>query len=76
MLRHAVLHPKIALRRAQRLCSLNATEQDIILKHMFIPNLIPPKYKESFVVCLVDKYCATYEALYGVIQMMKIKFAF
>ncbi len=74
--RHAALHPKIALRRAERLCRLNAIERDIILKHMFLPGLIPPKYKESMIVCLVDKYCATYEALYGVAEMMKLKFAF
>lgn len=75
-LRHAVLHPKIALRRAERLCRLTPVERDIILKHMFIPSLIPPKYKESLIVCLVDKYCAIYEAFYGITQMLKLKFAF
>lgn len=76
IIRHAILHPKIALRRAERLCKLNPIERDIILRHMFLPSLIPPKYKESFIVCMVDKYCATYEALHGMMEMMKIKFAF
>lgn len=61
---HGFTHPKIALKNA--LCSwdLNDTEKDIILKHMF--PLIPamPQYKESMLVCIIDKICSVREALY------------
>ena len=36
-------------------------ESDIISKHMFPLTFYPPKYKESVVICLVDKICSIYE---------------
>ena len=36
-------------------------ERDIIKKHMFPLTLTPPAYKESLLVCLVDKACSIYE---------------
>ncbi len=36
-------------------------EKDIIKKHMWPMTAVPPKYKESFIVTCVDKYCATIE---------------
>lgn len=74
--KHFYLHPRFALHRAEKICTLNAIERDIIAKHMFIPCLRPPKYKESAVVCLVDKMCATYEAGEGIAELLKMKFAF
>ena len=32
---HAFIHPRVALRNAEKLTNLNAKERDIILKHMF-----------------------------------------
>jgi uncharacterized protein len=61
--KHAFLHPEIALSNASALFRLNYIEQDIILKHMFPLTPKPPLYKESFVVCLVDKCCAFTEYL-------------
>jgi uncharacterized protein len=60
---HGFLHPKIALSNACELVELNNIERDIILKHMFPLTIMPPFYRESFVVCLVDKYCAITESL-------------
>ena len=60
---HGFLHPKIALGNAVKLLELNKIEKDIIIKHMFPLTMVPPFYRESIVVCLVDKYCAITETL-------------
>ncbi len=59
---HAFVHPKIALENASKLFILNKKEQDIIIKHMWPLTLRPPKYLESFLVTLVDKYSAIHES--------------
>ena len=60
---HNAVHPKIALENAKNITNLNAVEKDIILKHMFLctPRCGVPRYRESFIVSLVDKYCAVFE---------------
>jgi uncharacterized protein len=60
--RHGFVHPRIALANAS-VFELNDIEKDIVLKHMFPLTWQPPAYKESIIVCLVDKYCATKEIL-------------
>ena len=59
---HAWVHPRIAVRNAKKITSLNKKEEDIILKHMWGLTLAPPRYKESFLVTMVDKYWAFKEA--------------
>lgn len=54
---HAFHHPRTAYNNAIKLFDLNEKEKDIILKHMWPLTVIPPKYKESFILTLVDKYC-------------------
>lgn len=61
--KHGFVHPKIALNNAAMFFKLNNIEKDIIIKHMFPLTIIPPTYKESIVVCLVDKICATFEVI-------------
>jgi uncharacterized membrane protein/HD superfamily phosphodiesterase len=58
---HGIEHPKIALANARKHFTLNDIEKDIIIKHMWPLTLVPPKYKESFVVSFVDKYFASKE---------------
>lgn len=56
---HALLHPKIALKNASNLCDLNEKEKDIIVKHMWPVTLFQfPKYKESYIITIVDKVSA------------------
>lgn len=74
-LKHAALHPKLALRNAERLTALTDKEKDIIAKHMCLFDKVLPRYAESYVVSMVDKYCAVYEALYGVFQLLRLKIA-
>lgn len=58
---HGFTHAKTALENATRDFEINKIEADIIKKHMFPLNITPPRYKESFLVCLADKICATGE---------------
>jgi len=59
--RHMREHPAEALSNARKICELNEREADIILKHMWLFTLKPPRYKEGFVVTFVDKACALRE---------------
>lgn len=60
---HAFVHPKIALENASKLYNLNEKEKDIIVKHMWPVTIALPKYKETYVITLVDKYSALQESM-------------
>ncbi|ANB94227.1 TPA: HD domain-containing protein [Enterococcus faecium] len=59
---HAYIHPRIAVKNAEKITELSDLERDIILKHMWGATIAPPKYKEGYIVTFVDKYCAVKEA--------------
>ena len=69
---HAWVHPRIAVRNARKLVNLNKKEEDIILKHMWGATIAPPKYKESYIVTMVDKYWAVKEAATPLRNRLKI----
>ncbi|PWG01010.1 HD domain-containing protein [Levilactobacillus bambusae] len=58
---HAFIHPRVALRNAEKLTALSPKEKDIILKHMWGATAAFPKYRESYIVSLVDDYEAIHE---------------
>lgn len=58
---HAWAHPRIALKNASKIFTLNDTEKDIIRNHMWPVTLKFPKTKEAFIVSCMDKYSATAE---------------
>lgn len=58
---HAAWHPRVAYDNARKITEINEIEKDAIVKHMWPCTLVPPKYKESYVVTLADKICATWE---------------
>lgn len=58
---HAFVHPRVALRNAEKITTLSPVEKDIILKHMWGLTLARPKYEESVIVSLVDDYEAVRE---------------
>ncbi len=61
---HGFAHPEIALENAESHFELTEIEKDIILKHMWPLTLNKiPKYKESLVVSLIDKYCTAVELI-------------
>ena len=59
---HGFTHPKTSLENAKKLFELSKKEEDIILKHMWPLTAKFPRYKESWVVIGVDKYCAIKES--------------
>ena len=68
---HAYMHPRIAVQNAEKLTELSALERDIIVKHMWGATIAPPRYKESYIVTMVDKYCAVKEATGQLAQRLK-----
>jgi uncharacterized protein len=65
---HGYFHPGFALKNARELSrknelTLSPLEENIIKRHMFPLTVIPPKFKEAILVCLVDKYVATKEII-------------
>lgn len=60
---HAYVHPRVAVENAEKITELNDKERDIIIKHMWLATIAFPKYKESYIVTMVDKYCAINEVL-------------
>lgn len=70
---HAFVHPKIALKNAEAIFELNDKEKDIIKKHMWPVTLAVPRYAESFVITIADKYSALYESFSFYISRFKQK---
>lgn len=65
---HAWIHPRIAVRNAEKLTTLSPLEKDIIIHHMFGATICPPKSLEGLIVSMVDKYSATQEYFEHLIQ--------
>lgn len=59
-------HPKIALENAEKITELSEIERNIIESHMFPIGRAFPKYKESWLIGVVDDYVAIYERLHYV----------
>ncbi|MEJ5284730.1 MAG: hypothetical protein WHS77_06715 [Brevinematales bacterium] len=71
---HAFEHPKEALKNAQcNFYPISKIEKDIILKHMWPLNLIPPRYIETLIVVIVDKLIASKELIIEYHNNNKIK---
>ncbi len=60
---HGFYHPGKALENADKDFDLNETERDIIKKHMFPLTMYVPRHKESWIVCMVDKWTAAIETM-------------
>ncbi len=58
---HGFIHPNIALENASKYFEINDIEKDIIQNHMWPLTIRLPRYKETFIVILADKYCASRE---------------
>ena len=61
--KHGFVHPRIAMNNAKKDFGLTEKEENMILSHMFPMGKSIPKSKESIILCLVDKYCATKETI-------------
>lgn len=69
---HYFTHPYTALKNAEHTFSLNEIEKDIIVKHMWPLTLKLPKYAESVIVILIDKFCSIME-LFKLVNKPKIQ---
>ena len=56
---HGFIHAGRALQNARKDFKLTIREENIILRHMFPLNVVPPMCKEAWLVCLADKICAS-----------------
>lgn len=60
---HGYRHPGFAIKNAKLLTTLSKKEENIIKRHMWPLTIIPPRYLESYVVTICDKYSATVELI-------------
>ncbi|MCH5196289.1 MAG: HAD family hydrolase [Oscillospiraceae bacterium] len=70
---HISEHPKIAFFNASEMFSINELEGDMIINHMWPMTLHLPKHRETFVITLVDKFCAAAEVLTSLRSRLKRK---
>ena len=56
---HGFRHHNIALKNAYKVTDLSKKEEDIIKKHMWPLTIIPPIYRESLIVSIIDTFCST-----------------
>lgn len=57
---HGFVHPYEALENSKALFPnlIDKKVSNIIVRHMFPLTFIPPFYLESWIICIVDKYCS------------------
>ena len=70
---HAFVHPLIAFENASSIFDLNDKEKDVIIKHMWPVTLSFPRYRESYIVTIMDKYSACLETYWYIQEKLKRK---
>ena len=57
---HGFIHASEALENSKKLFPnlIDKKVENIIKRHMFPLNFIPPFYYESWLICFIDKYCS------------------
>lgn len=58
---YSLMHSLSALENAGQITEISPLEKDIIEKHMWPMTRPLPKYSESYVITVIDKYCAVLE---------------
>lgn len=71
--RHGVGHPKVAFFNTSELFSIDQREGDMIIKHMWPLTLSFPRYRETYVITLVDKFCAVAECTAHAVNFISSK---
>ena len=69
-------HPEYALKNAKKYFELSPMQEDIILKHMYPITYKMPKYKESWIVDIIDDYCSLYERTYSINNELRTAYTF
>jgi len=57
------LHARMAVENSEKEFTLNDIERDIIRNHMWPLSPSIPKYRETFIVSIIDKYVSSREFL-------------
>ena len=70
---HAFNHSLHAYHNACKYFSINDIEKDIIIKHMFPLTIGLPKYKESYLVSIIDKIVSSGEFIFDMVSSKKNK---
>ncbi|MBR4627336.1 MAG: HD domain-containing protein [Ruminococcus sp.] len=60
-LSHSAMHAKLAAENAAGVTEISPLERDMIEKHMWPVTRPLPRHKETYVITVVDKYCAVLE---------------
>lgn len=71
-----IKHPEVALNNAKKHFEINELQEDIIKSHMFPVTIKPPKYKESWIVDIVDDISSIYERLIPVKLRLRKQYTF
>ena len=61
---HGFYHPGRALVNAEKEYQLTEREKDIIKKHMWPLTVVPPVYREGWIVTAADKWCSLLETFH------------
>lgn len=68
---HAAEHSKTALRNASERFELSDLERDMIVNHMWPMTREIPRHRETFIITLVDKFCAVAEVTQAAYRVTK-----
>lgn len=71
---HGMRHPKIALDNAKQNFPISKREEDMIVKHMWPLTIKFPRYAESYVIVMIDKYTAALELGIHFSNLLKNKY--
>ena len=58
---HSKNHPMLASANAAEITEISCLERDMIEKHMWPVTRPKPSYKETYIITIIDKYCAVLE---------------
>jgi uncharacterized protein len=58
---HSKNHAMLACANASEITKISQLERDMIEKHMWPVTRPMPKYKETYIITVIDKYCAILE---------------
>ena len=70
---HAFTHGRTACDNASKLFNLNDKEKYMIIKHMWPVTFSLPRYRESYIVTIMDKYSACLETYLYIQSKLKRK---
>lgn len=70
---HCAEHANIAYYNATSMFPISELEGDMIVNHMWPMTPHLPRFAETYVITLVDKFCATAEVMTGALHLTRVK---